>query len=70
MKRFLIYLMTLFLVSKITYTIDQWIVVTTINYPTQAVKKLASIPGWQLIVVADKKTPKDWHLENTIFFKC
>jgi hypothetical protein len=43
---------------------DKWIVVTTIQYPTEPVKKLASIPGWRLVVVGDKKTPKDWHLEN------
>ena len=41
-----------------------WIVVTTIQYPTEALKKLASIPGWHLVVVGDKKTPKDWHLQN------
>lgn len=43
---------------------DKWIVVTTIQHPTDPVKKLASIPGWRLVVVGDKKTPKDWHLDN------
>lgn len=46
---------------------DKWIVVTTINYPTPALEKLAKLPDWQLVVVADKKTPKDWYLENCIF---
>ena len=43
---------------------DKWIVVTTIQYPTQALKTLASLPDWHLVVVGDKKTPQDWHLEN------
>ncbi|HSW74035.1 MAG TPA: STELLO glycosyltransferase family protein [Candidatus Limnocylindria bacterium] len=46
---------------------DKWIVVTTIQYPTPALKKLASLSDWRLVVVADKKTPSDWYLENCIF---
>ncbi|MBX9703355.1 MAG: hypothetical protein K2X39_04300, partial [Silvanigrellaceae bacterium] len=46
---------------------DKWIVVTTINYPTAALKKLAKLPDWRLVVVGDKKTPKDWHLDNCVF---
>jgi STELLO glycosyltransferases len=48
-------------------SIDKWIVVTTINYPTEALKKLASLQDWHLVVVADKKTPVDWHLDNCEF---
>ena len=43
---------------------EKWIVVTTIQYPTKSLKKIASLPGWRLVVVGDKKTPKDWHLDN------
>jgi len=46
---------------------DKWVVVTTINYPTDAIKKLAALPGWRVVVVADKKTPKDWKWENCDF---
>ena len=46
---------------------DKWIVVTTINYPTDTIKKLAVAPGWKLVVVADLKTPKDWALDNVDF---
>jgi hypothetical protein len=46
---------------------DKWIVVTTIQYPTEALRKVANIPGWKLVVVADKKTPKDWHLDDCEF---
>lgn len=46
---------------------DKWIVVTTINYPSAALKKLATLPDWHLVVVGDRKTPQDWHLENCEF---
>jgi hypothetical protein len=43
---------------------ERWIVVTTIQAPTEQLSKLAQIPGWHLLVVGDKKTPSDWHLEG------
>ena len=46
---------------------EQWIVVTTIQYPTPALEKLAALPDWHMVVVADKKTPCDWHLDNCEF---
>jgi hypothetical protein len=46
---------------------NKWIVVTTINYPTQALRHLASLKEWKVVVVADKKTPLDWYLEGVIF---
>lgn len=41
-------------------------VITTINYPTEAVKKIAGLTD--LIVVGDKKTPNDWYCEGVYFF--
>lgn len=41
---------------------DKWIVITSINYPTSDVKKLAKIPGWKMVMVGDTKSPKDWRL--------
>ena len=41
-------------------------VITTINYPTDTIKLLASAQDWKVLVVADKKTPVDWTLENVI----
>ena len=46
------------------YSQDKWIVVTTIQHPTPQLKKISRIPGWRMVVVGDKKTPLDWHLEN------
>ncbi|CAB3403025.1 unnamed protein product [Caenorhabditis bovis] len=42
----------------------KWIVVTSISSPTDDVKRLASFQDWNLVVVADTKTPNDWHLEG------
>lgn len=44
-----------------------WAVVTTIHYPTEALKKLNSLSQVHLVVVADKKTPSDWYLEGCDF---
>jgi hypothetical protein len=43
---------------------DKWIVVTTINPPTDAVKKLADLADWHVVVVGDTKTPADWAWPN------
>jgi hypothetical protein len=44
------------------------IIITTINYPTLGVKKLAqNFPDWQIIVVGDRKTPADWHHSGVQF---
>ena len=41
-----------------------FIVITSINYPTEAIQKFSEIDGWQVIVVADLKTPENWRVEN------
>ena len=43
------------------------IVITTINEPTEAVEKFSKLPGFKLVVVGDKKTPRNWHCSNTVF---
>jgi hypothetical protein len=46
---------------------DKWIVVTTIFYPTSAIYKFLTLTThWNLIVIGDKKTPKDWLQHLTI----
>ncbi|CAF1604673.1 unnamed protein product, partial [Adineta ricciae] len=40
---------------------DKWIVITTIHYPTPAIHKFLNLTTpWNLIVIADRKTPSDW----------
>ncbi len=44
------------------------IVITSINYPTEGVKKIAKLcPDWNLIVVGDTKTPANWQWEGVQF---
>lgn len=45
----------------------KFIVITTINRPTEAIKKFSRWKGWELVVVGDRKTPADWYCENTTF---
>ncbi|KAI3667387.1 hypothetical protein L6452_42443 [Arctium lappa] len=46
---------------------DQWIVVSVSDYPSDSLKKLLNIKGWQLLAVGNSKTPSDWSLKGTIF---
>jgi hypothetical protein len=43
------------------------IVTTTINPPTEAIKKFSAMPGWDLVVIGDQKTPKDYSLTNGLY---
>lgn len=45
-------------------SMSKFIVITSINDPTQAVKEFSAMEDWQVIVVADLKTPNDWQLEG------
>ncbi|MGJ5813200.1 STELLO glycosyltransferase family protein [Paludibaculum fermentans] len=46
----------------------RWIVVTTINPPTETVRRLVDLcPEWQILVVGDRKTPPDWHYPGVRF---
>ena len=46
---------------------NKFIVITSISQPTRAVLNFSKISDWKLIVVGDKKTPKQWSLKNVIF---
>ncbi|KIH62902.1 hypothetical protein ANCDUO_06807 [Ancylostoma duodenale] len=42
----------------------RWIVVTTVQHPTEGIKRLSQIPGWTLLVVGNAETPKNWSFEG------
>ena len=42
----------------------KFIVITSINSPTKALKAFSQLQDWQVVVVADRKTPQDWELPN------
>lgn len=46
---------------------DKWIIVTSVNEPTEQIKKLAAIKEFQLLVVGDTKTNQNWSYGNSIF---
>jgi len=43
------------------------IISTSINPPTEAIKKYDNLKNWTLVVVGDKKTPKNFKLKNGIY---
>jgi hypothetical protein len=43
------------------------IVTTTINPPTNAIRKFDAMKSWDLVVVGDLKTPKDYHLGRGVY---
>ena len=45
----------------------RFIVITSIAAATEAVKKFAALPDYQLIMAGDKKTPPNWQHPNTIY---
>ncbi|KAK1428848.1 hypothetical protein QVD17_17688 [Tagetes erecta] len=46
---------------------EQWIVVSVSDYPSDSIKKLLKIKGWQVLAIGGSKTPDDWELKGTIF---
>jgi len=43
----------------------KYIILTTINYPTEGIKTIAKIKkDWNIVAVADRKTPLDWYCQN------
>ncbi len=46
---------------------NKFIVITSIFEPTEAVRKFATLPDYKLIVVGDKKSPKNWNVQNVDF---
>jgi hypothetical protein len=45
----------------------KYIIITSIYNPTLAIEKFSKLSDHQLIVVGDKKTPKDWQYPNVIY---
>jgi hypothetical protein len=43
------------------------IVTTSINPPTKAIRAFEAMKGWDLVVVGDRKTPRNYHLERGIY---
>ncbi|KAG4183639.1 hypothetical protein ERO13_A09G122200v2 [Gossypium hirsutum] len=46
---------------------EQWVVVSVSNYPSDALKKMVKIKGWQVLAIGNSRTPSDWSLKGAIF---
>ena len=55
------------LIIGYSVVVNKFIVCTTINGVTPAIEKYDNLEGWTLIVVGDKKTPKNYKLENGLY---
>ena len=46
----------------------RFIIITTINSPTEGVKKIATTcQDWNILIIGDKKTPSNWNWKGTNF---
>ncbi|CAL1385674.1 unnamed protein product [Linum trigynum] len=46
---------------------EKWIVVSVSDYPSDSLKRLVKIKGWQVLAVGDSLTPSDWSLKGAVF---
>ncbi|KAJ3676286.1 hypothetical protein LUZ60_003698 [Juncus effusus] len=46
---------------------EKWIVVSVSSPPTDALRALVRMKGWQLVAVGNSETPDDWALKGAIF---
>ncbi|MDT9341268.1 DUF288 domain-containing protein [Trichodesmium erythraeum 21-75] len=46
---------------------NQYIVITSINQPTKAVKSFSNLKEWNTIVIGDRKSPSYWYCEGVEF---
>lgn len=46
---------------------SKYVVITSINEPTHAVRAYAKWRGWEVVVVGDRKTPREWRCPGITF---
>jgi hypothetical protein len=46
---------------------SKFIIITTINKPSESIIEFCNWSEWQVVVVGDRKTPTDWKCGNAIF---
>ncbi|XP_075474387.1 putative glycosyltransferase STELLO2 [Primulina tabacum] len=58
-------------VDKVTpfssFRSEKWIVVSVSEYPSESLKKMAKIKGWQVLAIGNSRTPEDWKLKGVIY---
>ncbi|KAF6140714.1 hypothetical protein GIB67_035141 [Kingdonia uniflora] len=53
--------------SYASFRSEQWIVVSVSSPPTDSIRSLVKIKGWQVLAIGNSKTPFDWSLKGVIF---
>jgi hypothetical protein len=51
----------------VNFRTERWIVVSVSDYPTDSLRNLVKIRGWQVLAVGNSRTPSDWSLKGAIF---
>ncbi|KAF3666552.1 hypothetical protein T459_13634 [Capsicum annuum] len=46
---------------------EKWIVVSVSDYPSNSIRKLGRIKGWQVLAIGNSRTPKDWNVKGIIY---
>jgi hypothetical protein len=46
---------------------ERWIVVSVSDYPSDSLRNLVKIRGWQVLAIGNSRTPSDWSLKGAIF---
>lgn len=46
---------------------ERWIIVSVSDYPSDSLKGLVRIKGWQVLAIGNSRTPNDWNLKGAIF---
>lgn len=46
---------------------ERWIIASVSDYPTDSLRGLVRIKGWQVLAVGNSRTPADWSLKGAIF---
>lgn len=46
---------------------NKFIIITTINKPSESIFEFCKWEDWQVVVVGDRKTPVDWGCDNAIY---
>ncbi|KAL1368157.1 hypothetical protein HN51_022295 [Arachis hypogaea] len=54
--------------SKFTnFRTERWIVVSVSGYPSDSLRGLVKIKGWQVLAIGNSRTPSDWSLKGAIY---
>ncbi|XP_009368034.2 probable glycosyltransferase STELLO1 [Pyrus x bretschneideri] len=50
-----------------SFSSDRWIVVSVSDYPSESLRKLVRVKGWQVLAIGNSRTPVDWSLKGVIY---